>query len=89
MLTLENPLCAENANFIYDLFEAVIEKSLDSLNSLLIFAEEDGGLIRINICVSCKEDLFCLKESFPALFVQRDDDGLIYLSAKCRKDGDG
>lgn len=89
VLSLENPLCAENANFIYDLFEAVIEKSLDSLNSLLIFAEEDADLIRINICASCKENLFCLKESFPALFVQRDDDGLIYLSAECRKDGDG
>ena len=88
VLNLESPLCAENANFIYDLFEAVIEKSLDSLNSLLIFAEEDGSLIRINICVSCKEDLFCLGDSFPGLSVQRDDDGLIYLSAKCRKDGD-
>lgn len=88
VLSLENPLCAQNANFIYDLFEAVIEKSLDSLNSLLIFVGEDADLISINICASCKENLFCLKESFPALFVQRDDDGLIYLSAKCRKDGD-
>ncbi len=89
VLNLESPLCAENANFIYDLFEAVIEKSLDSLNSLLIFAEEDGSLIRINICVSCKEDLFCLGDSFPGLSVQCDDDGLIYLFAECRKDGDG
>ena len=89
VLSLENSLCSENANFIYDLFEAVIEKSLDSLNSLLIFAEEDGSLIRINICVSWKEDLFCLGDSFPGLSVQRDDDGLIYLSAECRKDGDG
>lgn len=89
VLSLENPLCAQNANFIYDLFEAVIEKSLDSLNSLLIFAEEDTDLIRINICASCKENLFCLSESFPGLSVQRDDDGLIYLSAECRKDGDG
>lgn len=89
VLSLENPLCAQNANFIYDLFEAVIEKSLDSLNSLLIFVGEDADLIRINICVSCKEELLCLKESFPALLVQRDDDGLIYLSAECRKDGDG
>ncbi len=89
VLNLENPLCAENANFIYDLFEAVIEKSLDSLSSLLIFAEEDTDLIRINICASCKEDLFCLGESFPGLSVQCDDDGLIYLFAECRKDSDG
>ena len=65
---------------IYDLFEAVAEQSLDSLSSLLLFAESVDGRFSVNICAACKSDLSLLKSSFPFLKTEQDDDGIWYLT---------
>ncbi len=77
-------LAMEQATQIYDLFEAVVEAGLESLESLLISVEIKDW-IEVNICVSCKEDLCGLKERFPALEWMQDEDGLQYIIRKLKK----
>ena len=74
----------EQATQIYDLFEAVVEAGLESLESLLI-SVEIRNWIEVNICVSCKEVLCGLKERFPALEWIQDEDGLQYIIHKLKK----
>ena len=71
----------EQATLIYDLFEAVVEESLLSLDSLLL-SVETGEWIEVNISVSCKELLCRLKERFSALEWTQDEDGLQYITLK-------
>ncbi len=71
-------LAMEQATQIYDLFEAVVEAGLESLESLLICVEINDR-IEVNIGVSCKESLSSLKERFPDLEWMQDEDGLQYV----------
>ena len=77
----EGLLAMEQATLIYDLFEAVVEESLLSLDSLLL-SVETGEWIEVNISVSCKELLCRLKERFSALEWTQDEDGLQYITLK-------
>ncbi len=79
-------LATEQAAQIYDLFEAVVEMGLESLESLLISVELRDW-IEVNICVSCKETLCGLKERLPALEWMQDEDGLQYIIHKLEKSG--
>ncbi len=77
-------LTMDQATQIYDLFEAVVEMGLESLESLLI-SVEIRDWIEVNICVSCKEDLCDLTERFPTLEWMQDEDGLQYIIHKLEK----
>lgn len=71
---------SEKVIMIYDLFEAVIEAGLNSLSSLLLFAESNGETLSVNISAACDEDISELRERFPSLEIERDDDGIWCLS---------
>lgn len=88
VFNVEGQLSADCANTVYDLFEAVIEKSFDSLSMLLLFAEEKKEKIVINIGVCCEEELFSLKSTFPLLDVEKDDDGLFCLGLDLERFGE-
>ena len=74
----------EQATRVYDLFEAVVEESLESLESLLI-SVETGEWIEVNICVSCKKEICKLKEQRPALECTQDEDGLQYFMQRWKR----
>lgn len=88
VLDFEGQLSADCANTVYDLFEAVIEKSFDSLSMLLLFSECRDEKIIVNISVCCEDELFSLKKSFPSLDVQKDDDGLFCLRLELERFGE-
>lgn len=88
VLNFEGQLSAKTANTIYDLFEAVIEKSIDSLTLLLLYAQENENFVTINISALCSDELSALKGEFKNLSATRDDDDLWYLSLKIGKDGE-
>ena len=82
----ESLLAMEQAAQIYDLFEAVVETGLESLESLLISVEIKDQ-VEVNICVFCKDSLCGMKERFPALEWAQDEDGLQYFTLKMGKMG--
>lgn len=88
VLNLDGQLFAKTANIIYDLFEAVIEKSIDNLSLLLLYAEEKEEKVFVNISALCKAELSALQEEFQNLSAVCDEDGLWYLSLKLKKDGE-
>lgn len=66
---------------IYDVFEAVVEESLPSLRSLLLYAEADeAGRITARIGAACPADLSALGARFPSLSLERDEDAIWYLT---------
>lgn len=77
----EARLDIECATKCYDLFEAVAEADPDSLNSLLIYINADKD-IKLNICVSVDKPLNKLKERFPEIEWEQDEDGLQYIRWK-------
>lgn len=84
-VTLEGTLSPASANALYDLFEAAVELSLDSLTSLLLFAQREEDGISVNLSAACGADMTALCRRFPALTVTRDEDGLWYLSTTLRE----
>ena len=80
-VTLEGALSPAQANAVYDLFEAAAELSLSSLRSLLLFAGQEGDIVRVNLSAACDADLTALQGRFPSLTAARDEDGLWYLTA--------
>ena len=88
ILNLDGQLSAKTANMVYDLFEAVIEKSIDSLSLLLLYSEEKEGSVDVNISALCNAELSALKRDFQNLSAVRDEDGLWYLSLRIGKDGE-
>ena len=80
-VALEGALSPAQANAVYDLFEAAAEVSLDTLTSLLLFAGQEGDVIRVNLSAACGADMTVLCRSFPSLRACRDEDGLWYLTA--------
>ena len=82
----EGLFAKEQATQIYDLFEAVVEAGLESLESLLI-SVEIREWFEVNICLSCREPLSGLKEQFPTLEWTQDEDGLQYFTEKVENKG--
>ena len=62
----DGQLSFEQAAKAYDLFETVVEATLDSLHSLLI-SIESGEPMEMNLCISAAEPLRNLPEQIPGL----------------------
>ena len=71
-------LTTDVATKTYDLFEQVVEISLETLKELLVSIEITDN-VEINICASCKEDLSELKDTFPNLEYEQNEDKLQYI----------
>ncbi|MDO4331663.1 MAG: histidine kinase N-terminal 7TM domain-containing protein [Eubacteriales bacterium] len=79
----------ETANMIYDIFEAVIEKSMDTVSTLLLRVESENGGLLLTICSDGKDDLTSLCRIFPCVSVRRDEDDLWYLNMALEMGGTG
>lgn len=82
----DGQLSIEQATAAYALFEAVVEAELDSLRSLLVSIEV-GEALHMNLCISGEAPLRHLKDSFPALEWEEDEDGLQYVMLRVEKLG--
>ena len=82
----DGQLSIEQATAAYSLFEAVVEAELESLRSLLVSIEV-GEALHMNLCVSGEAPLRHLKEQFPALEWEEDEDGLQYVMLRVEKSG--
>ena len=80
----DGQLSFEQAAKAYDLFETVVEATLDSLHSLLI-SIESGEPMEVNLCISAAEPLCNLPEQIPGLQWEQDEDGLQYITRKLKK----
>lgn len=69
----------ETAGMVYDIFEAVIEEGIDTVSAILICLEMRGNNLLFTICADCSGNLAVLREKFPGINVQQDEDGLWYL----------
>ncbi len=79
---LTGTLPSWQATAVYDLFEAVVERGLDTLSSLLLSAEAVPGAVEVNICVSGEVAVDGLTQDFPYLQTERDEDGLCYFTLR-------
>ena len=82
----DGQLSIEQATAAYALFEAVVEAELDSLRSLLVSIEV-GEALHMNLCISGEAPLRHLKDPFPALEWEEDEDGLQYVMLRVEKSG--
>ena len=82
----DGQLSIEQATAAYALFEAVVEAELDSLRSLLVSIEV-GDALHMNLCISGEAPLRHLKDPFPALEWEEDEDGLQYVMLRVEKSG--
>ena len=80
----EGQLTVEQATQVYDLFEAVVETELESLQALLISVEV-GKRVEVALCVSAAEPLFGLRARFSGLEWEQDEDGLQYVTRKLER----
>lgn len=80
-------LSPQAANTAYDLFEAVIEKGLNTVSAVFLCVEPEKNGLFVNICADCTEDLTQLCQSFSRLTVGRDEDSLWYLNLELEKGG--
>lgn len=80
-------LSPEAANTVYDLFEAVVEKSMDTASAILLRVEMGNTELSVTVCADCTDDLTDLCRMFPNITVQRDEDGLWYLNTTVEKGG--
>lgn len=79
----------ETAGAVYDVFEAVIEKGIDTVSAILLCLEVQGNHLLLTVSADCSEDLTILREMFPGVTVQQDDDGLWYLNRVFEEGGIG
>ena len=82
----DGQLSIEQATAAYSLFEAVVEAELESLRSLLVSIEV-GEALHMNLCISGESPLRHLKDPFPALEWEEDEDGLQYVMLRAEKSG--
>ena len=82
----DGQLSIEQATAAYALFEAVVEAELESLRSLLVSIEV-GEALHMNLCISGEAPLRHLKDPFPALEWEEDEDGLQYVMLRVEKSG--
>lgn len=78
----------ETAYAAYDLFEAVIEKSLDTASSILFDAEAEEDGFHLTVCADCGADLAGLCQRFPKVSAWQDEDSLWYLTAVFAEKGE-
>ena len=62
--------------------------SLDSVKSVLVYIGEKKQSIEMNISIACLEDLTLMKKKYCDLEVNKDEDGLYYLSIQLAKEED-
>lgn len=86
--SLISSLTAEEAFKLYDIFEECIEMSLDSVKSVLVYIGEKKQYIEMKISIACLEDLTLMKMKYSDLEVNKDEDGLYYLSIQLAKEED-
>ena len=84
---MEGLLPAECGNMIYDFFEAAVEMSLTSLSSLLFYAGEREGTVTAKAALCCHEDMGALCCEFPNVIIEKDEDGIQYLTLSIPKEG--
>lgn len=84
---MEGLLPAECGNMIYDFFEAAVEMSLTSLTSLLFYAGEREGTVTAKAALCCHEDMGALCCEFPNVIIEKDEDGIQYLTLSIPKEG--
>ena len=82
----DGQLSIEQATAADALFEAVVEAELESLRSLLVSIEV-GEELHMNLCISGEAPLRHLKDPFPALEWEEDEDGLQYVMLRVEKSG--
>ena len=82
----DGQLSIAQATAAYSLFEAVVEAELESLRSLLVSIEV-GEALHMNLCISGEAPLRHLKDPFPALEWEEDEDGLQYVMLRVEKSG--
>lgn len=80
-------LFTETAGAVYNIFEAAIEKGIDTISAILLCLEEKGSSLLLTLCADCSEDLTTLTEMFPEITVYRDEDGLWYVNRIFEKGG--
>lgn len=80
-------LLTETAGAVYNIFEAAIEKGIDTLSAILLCLEEKGSSLLLTLCADCSEDLITLTQMFPEITVCRDEDGLWYVNRVFEKGG--
>ena len=84
-LQMEGALPVSTATGIYDLFEAVVEVSLPTLSHLLLYGEDTGTAIQVNLVADCDTDLTVLCSRFPQLELEQDEDGIWYLTRQMER----
>ena len=84
---MEGLLPAEWGNMIYDFFEGAVEMSLPSLSSLLFYAGEREGTVTAKAALFCHEDMGALCCEFPNVIIEKDEDGIQYLTLSIPKEG--
>ena len=84
-LQMEGVLPVSTATGIYDLFEAVVEVSLPTLSHLLLYEEDTGTAIQVNLVADCDTDLTVLCSQFPQLELEQDEDGIWYLTQQMER----
>ena len=78
-LKLGKCISASKAIALYDLFGAVLDIGR-SLTEMLLFIEQNGGVLRARISASCDESLDVLCGRFVCLTCEHDEDGLWHLT---------
>ncbi len=74
----ETLLTLDQATSVYDLFEKVVEESIESLIELLISIEITDD-IEMNICALCSKSLKQLQDQIQGIEYEQDDDNLQYF----------
>ena len=67
----------------YDLFEAALERSLDTLQEYLIAVSEEDDTLQLHINLVCGADLSALQESFPDSTAEQDEDSWFITRTLC------
>lgn len=80
-------LFTETAGAVYNIFEAAIEKGIDTISAILLCLEGKGSSLLLTLCADCSEDLTALMEIFPEITVCRDEDGLWYVNRVFERGG--
>ena len=80
-------LTSTQAMQLYDFFEAVVELNLNA-SYLLLVSIDTFAVPEINICISQTISPDTLKESFPDMLFETDEDGLSYLTLKTNDKGE-
>ena len=61
--------------------------SLTSLTSLLFYAGEREGTVTAKAALCCHEDMWALCCEFPNVIIEKDEDGIQYLTLSIPKEG--